>query len=150
MPQLNPEFFASQIFWLFLAFSILYFFVSRFFIPLVEKNIRSRESKIASNIEYSKDVLESCKFDKDTIKETLETAKNQAFIEKTNAAKSAELFIKEEIAKLELELSAKSAVESEKLQRYKNSLMKDSESISEKISVDILNKFSEIHKFNIN
>lgn len=150
MPQLNPEFFTSQIFWLFLAFSILYFFVSRFFIPLVEKNIRSRESKITSNIEYSKDVLESCKFDKDTIKETLETAKNQAFIEKTNAAKRAELFIKEEIARLELELSAKSAAESEKLQRYKNNLMKDVESISEKISVDILNKFSEIHKFNIN
>lgn len=150
MPQLNPEFFASQIFWLVIAFLMVYFFVSKFFIPLMEKAVYGREAKISADVEASKNILESYKFDKDSIASIIDNAKTKAMSETADASKKAELFLKEEIGKLDLEISAKIAAESERLSRYKNQLMKDIDSVSEKLSADIIKKLSETNNININ
>jgi F-type H+-transporting ATPase subunit b len=51
MPQLNPEFWISQIFWLLLTFGILYVVLSKFILPKISANLESRKSKIQENIE---------------------------------------------------------------------------------------------------
>ena len=51
MPQLNPEFWISQIFWLILTFGILFVVLSKFILPNISKNIESRKSEILENIE---------------------------------------------------------------------------------------------------
>ena len=51
MPQLNPEFWISQIFWLTLTFGILYFVLSKLILPKISKNLESRKSQILENIE---------------------------------------------------------------------------------------------------
>ena len=51
MPQLNPEFWISQIFWLILSFGILFLVLSKFILPNISKNIESRKSEILQNIE---------------------------------------------------------------------------------------------------
>ena len=51
MPQLNPEFWISQIFWLTLTFGILYIILSKLILPKISDNLESRKSQILENIE---------------------------------------------------------------------------------------------------
>ena len=51
MPQLNPEFWISQIFWLTLTFGILYLVLSKLILPKISANLETRKSKILENIE---------------------------------------------------------------------------------------------------
>ena len=51
MPQLNPEFWISQIFWLVLTFGLLYIILSKLILPKISNNLESRKSQILENIE---------------------------------------------------------------------------------------------------
>jgi F-type H+-transporting ATPase subunit b len=51
MPQLNPEFWISQIFWLTLVFGILYIVLSKLILPKISANLETRKSQILENIE---------------------------------------------------------------------------------------------------
>ena len=51
MPQLNPEFWISQIFWLVLTFGFMYVVLSKFILPKISNNLESRKSQILENIE---------------------------------------------------------------------------------------------------
>ena len=51
MPQLNPEFWISQIFWLTLTFGILYIVLSKLILPKISSNLELRKSQIQENIE---------------------------------------------------------------------------------------------------
>ena len=51
MPQLNPEFWISQIFWLILTFSTLFVILSKFILPKISGNLELRKSQIQENIE---------------------------------------------------------------------------------------------------
>ena len=51
MPQLDPEFWISQIFWLIISFGILFVILSKFILPKIRNNIELRKSQILDNIE---------------------------------------------------------------------------------------------------
>ena len=51
MPQLNPEFWISQIFWLVLTFGTLYLVLSKLILPKISANLEKRKSQILENIE---------------------------------------------------------------------------------------------------
>ena len=51
MPQLNPEFWISQIFWLILTFGTLYVILSKLILPKISANLETRKSQILENIE---------------------------------------------------------------------------------------------------
>ena len=51
MPQLNPEFWISQIFWLILTFGIMFVVLSKLILPKISKNLETRKSQILENIE---------------------------------------------------------------------------------------------------
>ena len=51
MPQLDPTYWASQAFWLVLVFSILYFFISKFYLPKIKDNLDNRDNKIKEDLE---------------------------------------------------------------------------------------------------
>ena len=59
MPQLNPEFWISQIFWLVLTFGILYVVLSRLILPKISANLELRKSQIQENIEAAEKQRES-------------------------------------------------------------------------------------------
>ena len=60
MPQLNPEFWISQIFWLTLTFGILYLVLSKLILPKISANLESRKSQILENIEAAEKQREEC------------------------------------------------------------------------------------------
>ena len=49
MPQLNPEFWVSQIFWLVISFGALYLILSKFILPKISANLEMRKSEILEN-----------------------------------------------------------------------------------------------------
>ena len=51
MPQLNTEFWISQIFWLTIIFGSLYILLSKLILPKISNNLEARKSQIAENIE---------------------------------------------------------------------------------------------------
>ncbi len=51
MPQLNPEFWVSQIFWLTLTFGVMYIILSKIILPKISSNLELRKSQIQENIE---------------------------------------------------------------------------------------------------
>ena len=53
MPQLNPEFWISQIVWLILTFGALYIVLSKVILPKISDNLESRRSQILENIEIA-------------------------------------------------------------------------------------------------
>ena len=80
MPQLNPEFWISQIFWLTLTFGILYMVLSKIILPKISSNLELRKSQIQENIEAAEKQRESSEsklkeYD-DTILKTKLKAKN--------------------------------------------------------------------------
>ena len=59
MPQLNPEFWVSQIFWLVLTFGTMYLVLSKLILPKISNNLESRKSQILENIEAAEKQRES-------------------------------------------------------------------------------------------
>ena len=80
MPQLNPEFWISQIFWLTITFGILYVTLSKLILPKISANLESRKSQILENIEaaekHRKDSEEKIKEYDKIINESKIEAKN--------------------------------------------------------------------------
>ena len=54
MPQLNPESFSSQIFWLFISFSILFLIIHFFLIPKLKKVRGKREETVDHYLSQTK------------------------------------------------------------------------------------------------
>ena len=124
MPQLNPEFWISQIFWLTLTFGILYVILSKLILPKISSNLELRKSQIQENIEAAEKQRKSCEsklkeYDEIVLKSKLK-AKNifkdarESVIKNINSKKEVlDKQIDEEIKKVEkeIELLKKSAPE---------------------------------------
>ena len=53
MPQLDPEFWLSQIFWLVITFGILYIILSKIILPKIRDNLETRKSQVLDNLEIA-------------------------------------------------------------------------------------------------
>ena len=53
MPQLNPEFWISQIFWLTITFGVLYLILSKIVLPKISDNLETRKSQVLENLEIA-------------------------------------------------------------------------------------------------
>ena len=151
MPQLNPEFWVSQIFWLTLTFAILYIILSKLILPKISSNLELRKSQIQDNIEaadkrresseaklkeYDNIVLKS----KSDAKNILGDAKENALKEINAKRETIEKQIDEEIEKAEQEINV-----------LKKSAPKKINRIAKEMASEILKKLigSEINNSSI-
>ena len=58
MPQLNPEFFVSQLFWLAVFFTFLFVFLWRVSLPRIATVLEKRQNKIDENLSSAKELKE--------------------------------------------------------------------------------------------
>ena len=58
MPQLNPEFFISQLFWLAIFFTFLLVFLWRVSLPRIADVLEKRQNKINENLSLAKELQE--------------------------------------------------------------------------------------------
>ena len=78
MPQLNPEFFISQLFWLALTFTFLFIFLWRISLPRINSVLEKRESKINDDISVSKQLQTEAEEIQKKIDNQLRKAKTEA------------------------------------------------------------------------
>jgi len=111
MPQLNPEFFISQLFWLFVFFSFLLIFLWRVSLPRIATVMEKRQNKINENLSTAKELQE----------QALKIEKNINF-QISNAKEETDEEIKKTIISLQEEASTKlSSLEKELEVKISNS-----------------------------
>ena len=75
MPQLNPEFFVSQLFWLAVFFSFLLIFLWRVSLPRIAIVLEKRQNKIDENLMLAKKLQEEAKEIEEKINSLINKAK---------------------------------------------------------------------------
>ena len=78
MPQLNPEFWVSQIFWLIITFGILYVVLSKLILPKISANLETRKSQILENIEAAEKKREESEQKIEEYEKIVQDSKNEA------------------------------------------------------------------------
>ena len=120
MPQLNPEFFVSQLFWLVVTFSFLFFFLWRISLPRIGNVLEKRERKISEDLTAAKEL----QIEAEKIQETIENQLKQARADSSDMIKSSSLSFQEkaqaELNKLDNELDAKIEQSAQAIEKNKN------------------------------
>ena len=78
MPQLNPEFFVSQLFWLVVTFSFLFVFLWRVSLPRIGNVLEKRERKVNDDLATAKELQEEASKIQENIEDQLRQAKFDA------------------------------------------------------------------------
>jgi len=78
MPQLNPKFWISQIFWLTITFGILYVVLSKLILPKISTNLETRKSQIVENIEAAEKQREQSEKNITEYEKIVQDSKNEA------------------------------------------------------------------------
>ena len=78
MPQLNPEFWVSQFFWLTITFGILYVVLSKLILPKISANLETRKSQIVENIEAAEKQREQSELNIAEYEKIFQNSKNEA------------------------------------------------------------------------
>ena len=128
MPQLNPEFWISQIFWLTLTFGILYVILSKLILPKISSNLELRKSQIQENIEAAEKQRENSESKLKEYNEIIQKSKLEAknvfkdtrekILKDINSKKEIlDKQIDEEISNAEKEISALKKDASEKINK---------------------------------
>jgi len=146
MPQLNPEFWISQIFWLILTFGILYLVLSKLILPKISANLELRKSQIQENIEAAEKQRESSElklkeYDNIILKSKIQAknifkASREKVIKDINSKKETlEKQIDEEIKKTEQEIHVLKKSAPEKINRI--AIETSSELVKKLIGADV-------------
>ena len=77
MPQLNPEFFISQLFWLVVTFSFLLVFLWRISLPRIGSVLEKREKKINDDIATTKELHKEAESIQKIIEDKLRNARTE-------------------------------------------------------------------------
>tara|TARA_B100000029_G_C17335269_1_gene873213 strand:+ start:176 stop:667 length:492 start_codon:yes stop_codon:yes gene_type:complete len=107
MPQLNPEFFVSQLFWLVVTFSFLLVFLWRISLPRIGNVLEKRERKISEDLTAAKEL----QLEAEKIQDIIENQLKQARASSSEMIKLSSISLQEkaqvELTKLDKELDTK-------------------------------------------
>ena len=78
MPQLDPEFWTAQIFWLILIFSSLYLIIWKIFLPRITYSIENRKSKVVKDLDEAQKLKDNAEKKLREYNEIIEKSKKEA------------------------------------------------------------------------
>ena len=120
MPQLNPEFFVSQLFWLVVTFSFLLVFLWRISLPRIGNILEKRERKINEDLTAAKELQSEAENIQDKIEQQLKQARSDASELIKSSSATFQDKAQNEITKLEKKLDEKITDSSNKIEDSKN------------------------------
>ena len=136
MPQLNPEFWAAQIFWLVLIFAALYIAISKIFLPRIINVIENRKLKIVSDIDEAQKLKESAEIKLKEYNQVIENSKKEALKLMSDSKKQVDIDLEQKRQKFSEEIE-KEIINAEK---EIESLKKNSLLNINKIALEITNE----------
>ena len=148
MPQLNPEFWISQIFWLLITFGILYIILSKLILPKISANLELRKSQIQENIEAAEKQRQSSvsklkEYDEIVLKSKIEAknifkdAREKALKDINSKRETLDQQINHEIKKVEKEIDVLRKSAPEKINKI--AIETSSELLKKLIGADVNN-----------
>ena len=145
MPQLNPEFFISQLFWLVLTFTFLFIFLWRVSLPRISSVLEKRESKINNDIKEAKQLQAEAEEIQIKIDSQLREAKYEtADLIKTSTSNFQD-HISKKLEQLDKELDTKLEESSLVIEKTKNESLKKVHDNIYDITKLALSKLSEVN-----
>jgi len=142
MPQLNPEFWLSQIVWLTIVFALLYFLIQKFFSPKLFALIDTRTNFIKSLLEEA----EVCKNQIQKLEDEYNLIITEAKIEskKISAKLKSDLNDKISIKRKEFEnfLNSETLKAEEEVNNFKKKALENIQSIAGDFSKELIEKIT--------
>ena len=151
MPQLNPEFWLAQIFWLILIFSSLYLIIWKIFLPKITYSIENRKSKIVNDLDEAQKLKENAEKKLREYDEIIKKSKNEAkkIIEDSKKKLDRDIENKKQKFNIEIEEELK-AVEKE-IKDLKKSSLSNISNIAIQTSAEVIKQIidTEVNKSNV-
>jgi F-type H+-transporting ATPase subunit b len=140
MPQFNVKSFPSQIFWLVITFSLLYFVVSWVLLPRIRENIRLRKNKVSNNLERSEAIKNDIeKMVREYELKIQEAKDNVSSMIKKSVLESTYEF-NNQINTVKKQIKIKQKEVESNLTKYKNEIEENIIAGSASVAVQIINK----------
>ena len=125
MPQLNPEFSVSQLFWLSVFFSFLLIFLWRVSLPRISLVLEKRQRKIDENLLSAKMLQEQAQEIESNINNKISKAKQDADEKIKKAISSLQSDVSTKLSTLDEELEIKISNSEKEILKSKESQMKN-------------------------
>ena len=138
MPQLNPEFWTSQIFWLILIFSSLYIIIWKVFLPKIINSIENRKSKIINDLNDTQKLKENAEKKLGEYNKIIESTKKEAKEIIEESRKKLEIGIKNKKEKFDEEIEKELANAEKEIKNLKKSSMSNIKNIATEISHEVI------------
>ena len=145
MPQLEQiDTFVSQIFWFFLAFGVIYLFVSKIAVPKISDILKKRSNIISSDMEEAQNLKVEAEKSQNTFEENISGSKSKALSIMSEASKEAKNFYEDEIRKAELQIKNETESSEKDISFAKDGVLKELQSDASEYVGEILKKLAGI------
>ena len=145
MPQLNPEFFVSQLFWLVITFSFLFFFLWKISLPRIGSVIEKRENKINNDLEIAKQLQTEAEDIQKQIEQELKSTREKTTDLIRSSTVNFQNNTSEELAQLEKKLNQQLNDAAKIIERNKKKSLQEIDEQIYDITKITVSKLSSIH-----
>jgi len=151
MPQLNPEFWAAQVFWLILIFSSLYLIIWKIFLPKITLSIENRKSRIANDLDEAGKLKENAEKKLREYNKIIEDSKKEAKKIIEDSKKKLDRDIKNKKQKFNNDIEKELIVVEKEIKDLKKTSISNISKISAEVSTEIIKQIidTEVNKSNI-
>ncbi len=144
MPQLNPEFFVSQLFWLAVFFTFLLVFLWKISLPRIATVLEKRQNKIDENLLLAKELQEQSQ----EIEKNINNQINKTLQDSDNQIKEMVYSINEDVAlslnKLDKELDEKISKAEKEIAKKRNEQLNNIDNEIINITKSTISKIANI------
>ena len=144
MPQLNPEFWIAQAFWLILIFSILYLLIWKIFLPKITYSIESRKSRIVNDLDEAQKLKENAEKKLDEYNKIIEESKKKAKEIIEESKKKLDQDIENKKQKFNDEIEKELLTAEKEIKNLKKSSISNISNIATKTSAEIIKQIINI------
>ncbi len=151
MPQLNPEYWVAQIFWLVLVFSSLYLVIWKIFLPRITSSLENRRLRIVNDLDEAQKLKENAEKKLKQYEEIIEKSKNEARKIIEDSRKKLNNDIENKKQKFNTEIEKELLIVDKEIKDLKKNSIKNINKIAAEISSDLVKKIieSELNTSNV-
>ena len=143
MPQLNPEFWAAQIFWLILILSSLYIILWKIFLPKITDSIENRKLKVVNDLSETQKLKENAERRLTEYNQIIEKSKIEAKKILENSKKKVEDDIKNKSEVFNKEIEKELLSAENEIKHLKKTSIQNINKIAIDISSKIIKKIAD-------
>ena len=151
MPQLNPEFWIAQIFWLILIFSSLYLIIWKIFLPRITYIVENRKSRVVNDLDEAQKLKENAEKKLKEYNEIIENSKKEAKKIIEDNKKKLDRNIVEKKQKFDGEIEKELTAVEKEIKDLKKSSLSNITKIAVETSADIITQIidTDVNKSNV-